>query len=662
MFARISGLLRRVFSPRTGHPGARVRRPLSLEVLEQRLAPARVLGDAYTAPGAGLGSNSGDYVLSGMSWPQPGGPGSPITITYSYSNLLDGGLDGGLSAATIQEAIQQALGLWASVAPLRFVEEPDAGPPPSNTDYNPDGVPMIRFGHMAIDGPGNTLGYGYYPGQTGLGGDIHLDEAEDWSVNPNSGLDLLEVATHEIGHALGLAHEPPTSQGGQDAIMNPYYGGRFHGLGTGFLYPSDIHAVEAIYGTGTGSVTPLWNVPTFAVQGSTLTVSGTPHADTITVTAGASSSVVTVNGSSFTVDFRQIHSIVINGYDGGDTLSLTLGPGADSIYLGHGAGVLLATGYRIDWSGAQTVNAYGGSNDTAHLFDSGGDDTFGAYWNHARMYGPGFDNHVYNFGAVNAYSRYGGSDVAYLVDSPGNDTFTATPGWSRMQGPGFSVFVQDFAQVHATSRNGGTDFAGFYASAGNATFGAMPSLARMYGPGFDNWAQGFATVNAFSTAGGTDRAVLVGSPGNDVLTATPTSSRLQGSGFNNYAQGFATVYASAGGGSDVANFYDSAGNDTFGAMPSLARMYGPGFDNWAQGFATVNAFSTAGGHDTAVLVGSSGSNTFTGSGTSGSLTRTGASVTITGFDLVRLYAGPGGPNRLSRSGLSYNLETTGTWS
>lgn len=26
------------------------------------------------------------------SWPQPGGAGSPITLTYSYSSLLDGSI------------------------------------------------------------------------------------------------------------------------------------------------------------------------------------------------------------------------------------------------------------------------------------------------------------------------------------------------------------------------------------------------------------------------------------------------------------------------------------------------------------------------------------------------------------------------------------------
>jgi hypothetical protein len=44
--------------------------------------------------------------------------------------------------------------------------------------------------------------------------------------------------------------------------MNPVYGGRYHGLGTSFLYPDDVHAIQAVYGAGSGSVVPLGSTPT----------------------------------------------------------------------------------------------------------------------------------------------------------------------------------------------------------------------------------------------------------------------------------------------------------------------------------------------------------------------------------------------------------------
>jgi hypothetical protein len=234
-------------------PRCRVR---GVETLEDRLALSGALPgppvDAYVL--AGQDSDPPGLIYR---WGQLGGPGSHITLTYSYSNLLDGSLGGGLSPATIKAAIEEALSRWAAVAPIDFVEVPDSGPPPSATDYDPSGKPVIRFGDRPIDGPYNILGYGYYPGATGLAGDIQFDSSENWSVNPAQGIDLLEVAEHEIGHALGMAHEPAPAQGGVNAIMNPVYVGRFHGLGTSFLYQDDVNGIQALYGAGTGSVQTL---------------------------------------------------------------------------------------------------------------------------------------------------------------------------------------------------------------------------------------------------------------------------------------------------------------------------------------------------------------------------------------------------------------------
>ncbi len=228
-----------------------------LERLEDRLALSSnsfagyvPQWDAYVL--AGQDSNPSGPIYK---WSQPGGAGSLVTITYSYSNLLDGGMRG-VSVAQLKQAVQEVLSRWAAVAPLKFVEVPDAGPAQSQTEYNGTNLPMIRFGHTHIDGTYNVLGYAYYPGPTysGLAGDITFDDSELWSLNPSSGIDFLEVAEHELGHAIGMAHEPAPAQGGVTAIMNPVYGGRFSGLGTSFLYQDDINGIQALYGAGRGSV------------------------------------------------------------------------------------------------------------------------------------------------------------------------------------------------------------------------------------------------------------------------------------------------------------------------------------------------------------------------------------------------------------------------
>ena len=183
--------------------------------------------------------------------PDPETPG--FQITYSYSNFLDGTLFGGLSTEQLVAATEEAFGLWASVAPLHFVEVVDTGPPADDEPYDAAAHPLIRIGHHFIDGGSSVLAHAFFPSDDGLGGDVHFDNGDIWNINPNNpGIDVIEVMTHELGHALGLGHETEL-----DAIMNPFYGGRYNGLGTGFLLPDDIGGIQFLYGEGEGSVTPL---------------------------------------------------------------------------------------------------------------------------------------------------------------------------------------------------------------------------------------------------------------------------------------------------------------------------------------------------------------------------------------------------------------------
>lgn len=186
----------------------------------------------------------------GLQWPQAGGPGAPVYITYSYSNLLDGTF---LLVASeeLRAATEEALSLWAAHAPLHFIEQADSGPVPSDTSYSADGHPQIRIGQHVM----GDLAHAYYPGQDGLSGDVHFATGIPWSIDGH--WNFLEAVTHELGHALGLAHELE-----EVAIMNPSYPShRFAGLGSGFLFPSDIQSLQAIYGAGVGSVQPLDPTP-----------------------------------------------------------------------------------------------------------------------------------------------------------------------------------------------------------------------------------------------------------------------------------------------------------------------------------------------------------------------------------------------------------------
>jgi Matrixin len=191
-----------------------------------------------------------------LRWPQPGGPGTPVALTYSFANLFDG-FRLAFDPAELREATEEAFDLWSRYAPLNFYERTDSGPPPSDWEYARGRHPDIRIGLHAIEGDG-ILAHAFLPfnaAQSGLAGDIHVNTAVTmtWSIGAGfPSIDFLEVITHEIGHALGLGHAMYA-----DAIMSPFHGYHFHGLGTGFLFPWDIRAVRARYGTGVGSVHPV---------------------------------------------------------------------------------------------------------------------------------------------------------------------------------------------------------------------------------------------------------------------------------------------------------------------------------------------------------------------------------------------------------------------
>ena len=273
---------------------------------------------------------------------------STTNLTYSFSNLLDGGMPGGLSSAALESAIEEAFQVWSAVSPLRFTEIADAGPAPADTGYTQTpGMPQIRVGHHFIDGGdgANVLAHGYFPSTSGIGGDLHFDDGNTWTTSPASGIDIIEVATHEIGHTLGLDHVESTVA---NAIMNPYYGGRYAGPGTAFLLPDDISGIQAQYGAGLG----------YVVSDGTLFLSGTASSDALSVD---------VNGSTFTLangtrtvsgSTSGISNIVVNARGGNDSITIArTGSLAISVNGGAGTDALTLSDKTGTFAGTYTTNA-----------------------------------------------------------------------------------------------------------------------------------------------------------------------------------------------------------------------------------------------------------------------------------------------------------------
>ncbi|XP_071241590.1 uncharacterized protein [Salvelinus alpinus] len=142
-----------------------------------------------------------------------------------------------LSRREVDSTIAQAFKLYSDVIPLDFKQI-----------YSDTADIMILFGakyhgdFYPFDGPNGVLAHANSPGE-GEGGDTHFDEDESWTLSQR-GINLLLVAAHEFGHALGLDHSRDSS-----ALMYPTY----HFVNTnGYRLPADDRrGVQALYGVRT---------------------------------------------------------------------------------------------------------------------------------------------------------------------------------------------------------------------------------------------------------------------------------------------------------------------------------------------------------------------------------------------------------------------------
>jgi Matrixin len=132
--------------------------------------------------------------------------------------------------AKTRAIIQEAFNDWARYAPLKFCESPDD----ESAEFVIDFVTGDHRDGYPFDGPAGTLAHAFFPKD----GRIHFDATEDWSeksvlsiciidlfdgitfirYTSDGGFNFRLVASHEIGHALGLAHSLDSK-----ALMYPFY-------------------------------------------------------------------------------------------------------------------------------------------------------------------------------------------------------------------------------------------------------------------------------------------------------------------------------------------------------------------------------------------------------------------------------------------------------
>lgn len=150
-------------------------------------------------------------------------------------------------------AIEQAFNIWAAAFnPITFKSTSDLDKAQikifftkrdhsEQVIYTESGEAVTVACPYPFDGKGGVLAHAFAPYGGKLQGHLHLDEAEAWSdahKSIESGIDLLTVLVHEIGHNLNAGHSEV-----KDAIMFPSYTGEKRSL-----HLDDLKLVHEIYG------------------------------------------------------------------------------------------------------------------------------------------------------------------------------------------------------------------------------------------------------------------------------------------------------------------------------------------------------------------------------------------------------------------------------
>lgn len=188
------------------------------------LQPVYLVG--VEGPAAAAAASPNAYVLSGYRW-------NKQAVTFSIANC-----PASLDCAQAHQAVRESVAAWNSASGMNLTEVPA------------DGDIVISWGltgyagRHPFDGKGGKIAQTYYPytgGAVWFDGDIVLDDSETWVVGTPAPfpqqVHLATVVTHELGHALGLAHSYD-----RGALMWTTY------TGVQGITAHDIAGAQALYG------------------------------------------------------------------------------------------------------------------------------------------------------------------------------------------------------------------------------------------------------------------------------------------------------------------------------------------------------------------------------------------------------------------------------
>ena len=203
-----------------------------------------------------------DYSLEGLTW-QPG-----KAITYSFAGA--GGAFSDAMTATYQAVMTTALKDWAAIANITFMMVTD------------NGLSDIRIGWGKLDISNGEIGETDIqpskanPSLFATGVTVRLEDPKFEALTTTGapsyaglGVTMLQVAIHELGHALGLGHSTQPT-----AIMNAYAS-----AADATITKYDVAGIQALYGANPTYAAPAPTpapTPTTPAPGASTPAASTP--------------------------------------------------------------------------------------------------------------------------------------------------------------------------------------------------------------------------------------------------------------------------------------------------------------------------------------------------------------------------------------------------